>query len=66
MRGVPGHYEDGVKRVILKAPSLESVDAVVNPNFRCALIAESDLVVATCTRFAVGSLARCGSSMEDA
>ena len=41
-----------------------SVDAVVKPNFFCALTADSDLVVATCARSAAGSLARCGSSME--
>ena len=43
-----------------------SVDAVVKPNFFCALTADSDLVVATCARFAAGSLARCGSSIDEA
>jgi hypothetical protein len=42
----------------------ESVDAVVKPNFCCALTADSDFVVATCVRSAAGFFARCGSSME--
>ena len=42
------------------------MDAVVNPNFRWALTADSDFVVATCARLAVLSPARCGSSMDDA
>ena len=44
----------------------ESVDAMAKPNFCCAFTADSDLVVATCARFAAGSLARCGSSIDDA
>jgi hypothetical protein len=53
-------------RVSSSKTASESVEAVVKPNFFCALTADSDLVVATCASFAVLIAARCGSSMEEA
>src|SRR6202044_1361862 len=41
-------------------------DAMAKPNFCCAFTADSDVVVATCARFAAGSLAKCGRSIDDA
>jgi hypothetical protein len=43
-----------------------AVEAVVKPNRRWALTAESDRVVATCARYAFGIWARPGSSMDEA
>ena len=59
-------------RVTMKIASSESssstasalVDAVVKPNRRWALAADSDRVVATWARLTALDLARCGSSIE--